>query len=137
MTEAHIKEIEDTVVGWVATVPKWFGQRIKAASIALLIQRGLSDLNRLADAVEKLGSMEITRIGDVMHVGILPDAENAVAAALAEKAPGLSEIEKNAILGFVGFCTGRPGVLKLGSAYEVPRAIAVFDEYVTLKEAEG
>lgn len=195
MSDTAFNEMIQHAEDWLKTIPTWFGQRAKATHVMGLVTRGLSDLNRLADAAEKIGSMELSAIGDLVHVGAT-DAGDMLARAEAHaeawkgeinrladylhtdwpgqiegsavdtaikvmgkiksetemRAQGLAPVptawappgmvdaygvsiknNQNAILDFVGWLTTRPGATKFGSAYEVPAALAVAQEYFDKK----
>lgn len=83
MTDQHVQDIEMHIAGWLSGVSTWFGQRAKATHVGELIGRGLVDINRLADAAEKIASMELAQIGNLTHIGVAT-AERAMTERPAE-----------------------------------------------------
>lgn len=163
MADNEMDEVKKNITEVLNHVTTWFGQQAKAASILSLVTRGLTDLNRLADAAEKIATPLILSESVEHTVASALEGSDKVAAYITAEeretlyalrngtakvisAPGASmpaapptdsadaiTASKGAVLDFVGFLTTRDGVAKFGAAYEVPVALAVAQEYFAKK----
>ncbi len=129
MTEQHVAYIQTSLGKILGTIPGWFKKAtIRAEAVANLAERGLTDLNRLADAAEKLAGKyagEITATVTADTAGIKEAVDN-----LATRA---TDIEKQAVSDYAAWLTTRPGVLKAGAGLEAPPVFDTIAEYGKIK----
>lgn len=162
MTEQHVNYIRAALGHIVGATPHWFkSSASKALATANLVERGLTDLNRLADAAEKLASFELTQIGDSVHgraapvipggshAAFITDLEHETLDALRDgkarvvlvgqdvaKAidPWLASSSPKDVVGdYAMWLTTRPAALGVGAKYPVPPMLATVNEYAKLK----
>lgn len=119
MTDAHRTEISALVKSVVASLGLVGDDNARVIPSMALVERGLHDLNRLADALEKAAA------GSIDAAGIRQAVDG-----LAERA---KDVEKRAIQDFAAWLTTRPGVLKVGASYEAVTLFATIDEYLQIK----